>query len=601
MTSELIVPQSSGERGEEQDVELAIDRERLRLVWQNIPSSVIGVCGSAIAVVWLLHLDGDPPMLWLWAVAAFGMSLVRLGLYLRFRGVIDRTSKPRRYNQALTVQSTLSALCWAGLPPAFLRVDSPRTYIIVSLIIFGLVVGAVGTIRAYLPSHNSFVAIVVAGTSLKFVAVGGIVGALSLCATTVFIFACIRTALNADRAWVNALRVGMLNETLAARLKEENARVVAAQRLAEEATVAKTRFLAAASHDLRQPLHAQALFITALERTAGAPETLRLAARIKDSHHAMQELLDSLLDISKLDAGVIVPSLRHFAMQPLLDQIRSEFIETARAKGLDLRVVPCAAWVHSDPTLVTRILRNFVSNAIRYTERGRILIGCKRDRGRVRLCVWDTGIGIPAEARQTIFEEFVQLHNPARDRSRGIGLGLAIVRRLAKLINADLTLRSTPGRGSVFAVSLERIAPPTKTLVVESTPKNEDDIALRDKNILVVDDEMMVLEAMHTYLESLGCVAHAACNEAEALEVVAAGTALDAILVDFRLQGNESGLQVIESVRKALGRDLPAVIITGDTAPERIREATAQGHPLLHKPVDTTALARVLTAALRSA
>lgn len=464
MTSEILASQPNSE----QDVEQAIERERLRLVWQNIPASVIGVWGPILAVVLVLHLDGRPPKLLWWMATVFGISLVRLGLYVHWRAVVDQTSKPRRYNRALAVQSSISALCWAFLTIAFLRVDSPHPFVATYLILFGLVVGALGTIRAYLPAYISFVVIITAGSAIKFAAIGGMIGALMDLATAVFTFACIRTAINADRAWVTALRVGMLNETLAARLKEENTRVVAAQRVAEEAIVAKTRFLAAASHDLRQPLHAQALFLATLERAASDPETTNLAARIKDSHHAMQELLDSLLDVSKLDAGVIVPSLRRFAVQPLFDQIQSEFMESARVKGLGLRVIPCSAWIHSDPILVARILRNLVSNAIRYTERGRIVVGCKRQGKRLRLCVLDTGIGIPTEAQHTIFEEFVQLHNPGRDRSRGIGLGLAIVDRLTKLLGAELSLRSTLGRGSAFTVTLERAAAPT-TVLVEGT------------------------------------------------------------------------------------------------------------------------------------
>lgn len=597
MTNELI----SLETSDEKDVELAIDRERLRLIWQNIPSSVIGVWGSCVGVLVALYQDGGSPKLLWWGAAAFGLTALRLGLYFQWRGIADRTSKPRRYNQVLTVQSSLSALCWATVPVAFLRVDSPLTFIVVYLLLFGLVVGAVGTIRAYQPAYLLFVFIIVAGGGIKFATIGGMAGALIILANVTFAFTCVRTALNADRAWVTALRVGMLNKTLAAQLKDENARVVAAQLIAETATVAKTRFLAAASHDLRQPLHAQALFLAALDKAASDAETTRLAARIKDSHHAMQELLDSLLDISKLDAGVIVPSLRSFAMQPLLDQIHSEFKEIARLKGIELRVVRCAAWVHSDPVLVARILRNLVSNAVRYTEKGRILVGCKRKGKHLRLCVFDTGIGIPAEAQKAIFEEFVQLHNPARDRSRGIGLGLAIVNRLTTLLHANLTLRSELGRGSAFMVDLERATAPTQTIVDNATHTDAaGTTALRDKNILVVDDEMLVLEAMNTFLESLGCVVHCASNEDEALEVVATGAELDAIIVDFRLQGEETGLRVIESVRKALGRELAAVITTGDTAPERIREATAHGHPLLHKPVDTSALTKVLVAAMPS-
>jgi CheY-like chemotaxis protein/nitrogen-specific signal transduction histidine kinase len=401
--------------------------------------------------------------------------------------------------------------------------------------------------------------------------------------------------------------MGLINEALAAHLGRERARALEAQRIAEHAVQAKSRFLAAASHDLRQPLHAQGFFLGALERAARDTETAELVARIGDTRLAMQELLDSLLDISKLDAGTVVPSPRPFPLQQILDQLRSEFAEPAHAKGIALRIVPSSAWVRTDPVLVSRIVRNLVSNAVRYTEHGRVVVGCKRgprvakrpgkgQTERIRICVLDSGPGIPDDAHDAIFDEFVQLQNPERDRSRGIGLGLAIVRRLTALLGAEITLRSTVGRGSSFALALDRVAA-GETIAVEPSPTSvREEAWLRGLRVLVVDDELMVIEALQRYLESLGCVVHAAMNGDEALSVLEAGLVLDVVVIDHRLRGEETGLAVLERLRAAAGRDLAAVVVTGDTAPERIREVAASGHPLLHKPVAASQLLATLRA-----
>jgi len=232
----------------------------------------------------------------------------------------------------------------------------------------------------------------------------------------------------------------------------------------ERASRAKSRFLAAASHDLRQPLQAINLLVAALRSTATDPDSAEIVRSIEDSLQATNELLDALLDVSRLEAGALQPRPRPVYVGDLLDRLAPEFAAAAREKGIELRVVASSAAIRSDPPLLDRILRNLVANAIRYTERGRVLIGCRRRADGVRIEVWDTGIGIPADKLEAIFEEFYQLGNPERDRTRGLGLGLAIVDRVAKLLGHAVEVRSQPGKGSMFAVRCRQPRPRTRML-----------------------------------------------------------------------------------------------------------------------------------------
>jgi signal transduction histidine kinase/ActR/RegA family two-component response regulator len=366
---------------------------------------------------------------------------------------------------------------------------------------------------------------------------------------------------------------------------------------AEQANIAKSRFLASASHDLRQPVHALGLFVGALRLRPLDAESARLVEHVDASVSAMDGLFASLLDISRLDAGVTQPHTVAFPLRPLIERICREHTAEAAAKGLPLGIGPCSATVRSDPVLLGRILRNFIANAVRYTEQGRILVGCRRQGSRIRVEVWDTGPGIPAAEQQNIFQEFYQLGNPERDRTRGLGLGLAIVKRLAELISAEITLSSVLGRGSVFKVAVDRAE-------AAATPEAEPAPAVlvdqpRPGVILVVDDEIAIQEAMATLLTGWGhrVVVAGSYEEMEA-RIVDLPIQPDLIICDYRLRGAESGGAVIRRLQALYNIDIPALLVTGDTAPDRIKEAAASGFLLLHKPITNDALRSAIAAAL---
>lgn len=362
---------------------------------------------------------------------------------------------------------------------------------------------------------------------------------------------------------------------------------------AEAASLAKSRFLAAASHDLRQPMHALNLYLGALQRQDLPAGARALMQNVRQCTQAMDGLFESLLDISKLDAGAVSPHVEPFAIGPLLQRIAIEFEPQAHEKGLRLRVRACRAWVRGDPALVERIVRNLVSNAVRYTRQGRILIGCRRAANRLAVQVHDTGVGIPPEQQALVFEEFYQVANPERDRTKGLGLGLSIVQRLAKLLDAPLTLRSRPGAGSMFALSLP-IAEAPAAAGHGAFPSGASD-ALHGKLVVVVDDEAVVLDATRALLEQWGCEVVTAESGVLAIERLAAvSRAPDVLLCDYRLRAPENGLLVMESLREEFNRQIPAAIVTGDVLPETGELHASGDVAVLHKPVADALLRQTL-------
>jgi CheY-like chemotaxis protein len=397
-------------------------------------------------------------------------------------------------------------------------------------------------------------------------------------------------SLRYSRTLVDALELRFRNAALVGDLRAQKA-------IAEQASLAKSRFLASASHDLRQPVHALGMFVGALRGLKLPARGRTLVAHIDASVAAMDSLFTSLLDISRLDAGVVEARLQPVAVLPLMARVCRDLSAEAAAKGLELVLAPTTLVVVSDPVHLERILRNLIGNAVRYTAHGRVLAGARREgRDRVRLEVWDTGPGIDEAHRDAVFEEFYQLGNPDRDRSKGLGLGLPIVRRLALILGHGLSLDSRPGRGAVFRLSMARAAPGEALAAAATAPAAS--LEAQPSVVLVIDDESAIRVGMTELLSGWGHHALAAADAEEALALTArAGVRPDLIVSDYRLRG-EDGIAAIHRLRGVFG-DTPAILLTGDTAPERLREAEASGYPLLHKPVAHGRLRAAVTNLLR--
>ncbi|HYH20660.1 MAG TPA: MHYT domain-containing protein [Azospirillum sp.] len=361
---------------------------------------------------------------------------------------------------------------------------------------------------------------------------------------------------------------------------------------AERADHAKTKFLAAASHDLRQPLQSLFFFAHALSDKLQGHPTADLLASMTESLDGLKALLDSLLDVSKLDAGVVRPSITEFALSPLLDRLANEYAPRAADAGLRLRFVPTRAWTRSDPALLERIIRNLIENAIRYTKRGSILLGCRRAGGTLRVEVVDTGVGIPDAKHDEVFQEFTQLANPERDRRKG--LGLAIVKRLAALLGHAITLRSRPGVGSAFALTIPAVHPRAMPRPARVAPSRAAGKGL----VVVVDDDAIILLSMRAMLEEWGYDVVAAMSADEAVDsLLSLGQQPNLIVADYRLREGRTGLQAIRDIYGVCGVRVPAVVLTGDTDPDRIAEVQQSGHTLVHKPISPTMLRDIIAAA----
>jgi PAS domain S-box-containing protein len=365
--------------------------------------------------------------------------------------------------------------------------------------------------------------------------------------------------------------------------KEAEELLAEAKDAAELASAAKSRFLAAASHDLRQPLQALAMFVNVLSERDLDDKAKLLISRISDCSDALERLLGSLLDISKLDAGLFVPQRRDFNVGRVLERLCSEIRPLAEEKGLALHLVPCALQVDSDPGLLDRLLRNLLTNAVRHTETGKILVGCRRAGSNVRVEIWDTGVGIPDDQLDMIFEEFHQVGNPARDRREGLGLGLAIVQRLSNLLDHPVDVRSWVGRGSGFAVSLPLAgdhAPAEMTLPADEHPD------VTGAVVVGIDDEADIREALGLLLAGWGYDAVVAGSAVEAIaKLEQERKKPELVVADYRLKLGHTGADAILAIRHVWGGDVPGFLLTGDTGPDRLREAAASGFEVMHKPI----------------
>ncbi len=367
----------------------------------------------------------------------------------------------------------------------------------------------------------------------------------------------------------------------------------------EVANLAKSRFLATASHDLRQPLHALGLFVAQLRGRTSGSERKRIVAHIDSALLAMNELFSALLDVSRLDAGALTPNLTTFPIAQLLDRLETTFDGAAREKGLSLRVVGNSSWVRSDIILLERIVSNLVSNAIRYSTAGGVVVGCRRRGDRLRIEVRDSGPGIPQDQQQNIFCEFYRLKTSDQYQPGGLGLGLAIVDRLCRLLGHSIDVKSTVGKGSCFAIDVPLVAAPAGIRAPKTVARSRFN-ACNGKLVVVIDDDPLVLEGMCGLMRAWGCDVVIGNTYSAALAKLAQyNHPPDVIISDYRLHNGTTGVEAIAQLRIALSAPIPAFLMSGDINADPLREAHANGYSLLHKPVDPPALHATLTKILR--
>jgi two-component system, sensor histidine kinase len=567
------------------DAREAIRGAQIDALFRALP---LGVGSAAVASVVLLAIlrrlgsvDAGIGSAWSAFVVTCALCHILLGrAYSRSRAHSDQW---RKWAVWFSLISFAEGMAWGWAPIGLATGDRFEVQLIVVVVTAAVAEGAIVAFAAYLPAFYALFFPATLPYALASAASSNPVERLTSLLMLIFIAAFAALGYTTNRSFKQIVGLRIRTQAMALDLQKQKDIAEREREVAVEANRAKSSFLAAASHDLRQPIHALGMFVGALRGVPMAPEGRRIIQQIEASTAAMDSLFSALLDISKLDAGVVTVEKQAFAIGPVLERLCHDHQEEARAKGVSLVLEQCSAIVWTDPVLIERVLRNLVSNAARYTDRGRIVIGCRRRGAAIAVQVIDTGPGIPLNEQKRVFQEYYQLSNPHRDSTKGLGLGLAIVRRLTSLLDCGLALDSEPGRGSRFEVTIP--------LAEHQSPVAEPEPAIASLApakglVVVIDDEPAVLDATLSLLTGWGYDVVAVGGGDEAILRLSADPAKPAlILCDYRLRDGESGLVVIERIRAKYSETIPAILITGDTAPDRLAEAKASGLLLLHKPV----------------
>ena len=548
---------------------------------------VAAACASIVFTAPLMMMGAVPAVRgvpWVSAICA----CAALHIVLRRMWAARPSPAWRPWALRFCVVAVVEGLLWGWAPIGLVDGTRYDQRLIVLLAAYGIAAGAVAAFSPYLPAFWClFLPATLPGAVVNLASGEGDHLTMGLLAA-VFVLGMGALGRRANAEFNGALRLRFEVDELAEAFRRQ-------KDLAEAANLAKSQFLAAASHDLRQPVHALSLTVGALQMLHMTPDARAMVGDIEASVATLDLLFTSLLDISRLDAAAVEPEPDDFALQPTLDRVCQAFLPEARTKGLSLRLVRCSLAVRTDPVLLERILRNLVGNAVRHTTAGRVLVGCRRIGGRVQVEVWDTGPGIAVAMQERVFEEFVQVGNQARRSDAGLGLGLAIVRRLTRLLGIEMSMRSTVGAGTRFTLRLDRAEPP-RSRPLEPAPARS-----AAKFILVIEDEPAIVRAMTALLTGWGHDVVAATSGAEMLQRLAAcPTRPDLLICDYRLGDGIDGIATIARLQSEYNDDLPAILITGDTGPDRLAEAVASRLPLIHKPVEHGRLRREIDRVLAS-
>ena len=531
----------------------------------------------------------------MWSQVEHGLLIgwglwILISIYLRYNVAVSyfRSDAHEKYKwgRQFTLVSLFSGMAWSFAAFLFYVDGSVEHQVFLLSLIISLSMGSVIAGAYWISSFYVFALPIIGSMALRLL----MEGTMAYTALAVFLLWYLTFAISLTKELNKLMRSEM-------RLRYKSVELAEALKLkteeAQQATQAKSKFLAAASHDLRQPLHALALFFDILKESKSDVERKNIFPRIELSLDALRKLFDALLDVSRLDAEVVKPQLSHFDIAELLQSLLEEFEATAKEKKLELKIHTRSTIVVTDRLLMERILRNLISNAIRYTEVGSILLSSRIRDNMVLLQVWDTGIGIPQESQEDVFIEFQQLHNAHRDRTMGLGLGLAFVRRLCLLLNHPLQLRSQPGKGSVFSIKIPKGSASMLAQNKAAAPVHNWDI--HGRRILVIDDEYDILDAMQTLLSKWGCEVITAESLSDAANKLKQNNITpDLILSDLRLCDNLTGIEAIDSLRKRFGVSIPGILITGDTEPNQIKLAKESGYEALQKPIQAAHLRSVI-------
>lgn len=578
--------------GEAQDVPML--RERVRLLAEQSAGAAASTFLGALLIGIVLASEASRWYVALWIAAYLGPALMRIAFSRRILAdeIPPDAAALRRY-----LGFALFNGAWTGaLPLAFFAELSPEARTALTVVsLLSLTAGA-ATFASYRAGYLYVLALALPPLIFFWARLGGSHAWIVVVTLAVFGAVMVRLSGHLAEVFERSVEIRFERERVVEQLRREKEQTERAREAAEEASRSKSRFLASASHDLRQPVHALGLFSGVLDASAETPELRTLAHHIASVSDILKKLLDNLLDISRLDAGVVSVSVQPVSVSALVENLVTETAGVLSNRPIEIVAKAENLWAVLDPVHVERCLRNLLDNACKFTTRGRIEVAAAREGESLVFRVSDTGVGIPPDQLQLVFEEFYQVGNKARDQARGLGLGLSIVARLSALMHGEVRVESVQGQGSTFVLRIPYVAGQRRV------PRGHDAQAhvldLRGRCVLIIDDEALVRASMRQLLTAWG----AEVDEAEGLAQAnklgpERAEAWDLCLCDLRLRDGEDGLDTAQELRE-LHPHLPVILITGDTAPARIEQAARTGLPLLHKPVGPAELARAIRQAI---
>lgn len=574
------------------DISPKILAEQTRVLFKNQPFILATTSVIAVILCFLFFDAINLLLLIIWA----GFILVVNGIRAVFLW------KTRKYNfddgtllkrrKLIVFNALLSGILWAILPLLLLvKSSTPEVFFIITGVLISLSAGLLAPGISIYQGLASFSVPIIVSLSAVALLLPGVHVGLFIPFLYIFLIVVFVIGKNAEKLMIQSIQIRFEKEALIEELNRQ-------KQEAESANLAKSKFLAAASHDLRQPLHALGLYLDTMSAASDIKRMHDLAGKMGIAVEALNDLFQRLLDISKLDAGIIDPNIADFTAGEIFKRLEVRFIPQAKAKNLDIKFSHGNEVLQTDPVLLERILDNLISNAIRYTPSGKITIKSRKNSPDIVMVVSDTGPGIPEGEHENIFGEFYQLQNPERDRTKGLGLGLSIVKRLCSLLDHKLVLESTDNRGTTFLLSVPEGSAENVADLPDSVQRFGWD--LRNVHILVIDDEAGILDAMHELLTNWGCSPVCVDSIQDAMTAISKGMRPDLIIADYRLRESQTGVDAIHSIKDLLQKKVPAILITGDTAPERLQEAAKSGFKLLHKPVNPGQLRMIMNLLLGS-
>jgi len=566
--------------------------EKFLLVCENSPLILAGSIVAALALFFFLEKDLSVELRISWLVFVVTTIVIR-SLFLRYWF----TNKTTRYsvNLRIAIASILVFLSSSAFGYyAYVGISEVNVFssLLVLMFLTVMVAGTTGTKAFLFPMFVLSVVPLILPVSIKMFGFEQEFYQLVAVLSLVFLAVCSAAAKIVNASVTNAITMRFDNQTLLENLQHEKQRVDAALMREADANRAKSNFLAAASHDLRQPLHSLRLFTATLALQTRDTSHKTLVSQIDTSVQSLEELFNALLDISKLDAGTMTANNEHVQLHDLMLQLQSDFMPLAEEKNIEFVCDVQECVVYTDIVLLERLIRNLISNAVRYTAAGTVTLSTIQQDDCLLISVMDTGPGISPENQSRVFDEFVQLSGNSQASDQGIGLGLSIVKRLCVLLDIPISLNSQPGLGATFSVKVP-YGLSEKCRPVEVVNYAEDNV--ESCFVLIIDDEPAVCLAVEGLLETWGCVVMTAVSgNAAVSQLKEIGETPDVIISDYQLRNNETGGYAIKLVRDFLGEQVPAIILTGDIAPERLMAIKQLGFPMLHKPCEPDALRMLL-------